>query len=205
MKQFYVKKAKNQKNKEIATNVQLLRGLLQSKSHYGAFSHETHSSNQKFIYGQRSKQTILNLHYTIQSIKRAIFLIHKILRGKRSVHHNTHKILIIGNTPTTLFFGQSPLFASTQLEFLSEDWVGGFLTNPLLLQDRLKNVRLIVALNTIQDDWLIQAATKINLPLIAITNTHIRSDSIEYPIFLNTRNIQSTFFFLFLLNKSLTT
>lgn len=184
-------------------NSKLLKSLLQSKSHYGARCDETRPANKNFIYGVRFQQTILNLHYTIQSIKRAFLLIEQLLKLKPNYFHKSHKILIICNNSQTRFFFHSNLQQKGPFEFVNENWVGGFLTNPTLLQERLKNVRLVLAFNVVRDNLLTKAMAQIDLPLISITNTHLHSNSISYPIFFNAANSQSIFFFCFLFKKYL--
>ena len=184
----------------LPVNSKLLLGLLQAKSYYGAPIKVTKPHNRKYVYGIRSKQTILNLQYTIHSLKRAFLMIEKILQTPPKYYRAPQsKILIICNNQQTQFFGHQ--LVHPRIQILQETWIGGFLTNPILLKDKLKNVELIIALNIIRDDLLIHATKKINIPLIAVTNTNFESQTIAYPIFINTKNSKSTFFLLFLFKK----
>ena len=186
----------------LPVNPKLLQGFLQAKSHYGASIKVTKPHNRKYLYGIRSKQTILNLQYTIHSLKRAFLLIGKILQTPPKYYRAPQsKILIICNNQQTQFLGHQ--LVHPRIQVLQETWIGGFLTNPILLKDKLKNVELIIALNIIRDDLLINAAKKSNIPLIAVTNTNFASQTIDYPIFINTKNAKSIFFFLFLFKKYL--
>lgn len=202
MKQFYVKKEKNLKNKKSSSNSKLLQLLLQSKTHYGALRYETQPINKNFIYGFRFNQTILNLQYTIQLIKRACLMVGKILNLKTKIFRQSQKILIITNHPQIMEWN-SKYLSNTRVRFITKSWIGGFLTNPALLKQDYKNICLVIAFNVVRDDLLTKAVAKLKLPLISITNTHLYSCNITYPIYINTTNIQSTLLVYYLLVKYL--
>lgn len=221
MNKFYEKKGKKIKNKPIDSEIKLLDGFLQSNSHCGTLAKDLHVKNYRYIYGIRSKQTLINLNITVQSVKRAFLMVGKILqkrrKGKRHLRlrqfgrrrfrgqrrPQTQKILIVCNDIETKGFNQA--FKKTpfrkKIVYLHEDWVGGFITNPLLLGTRLKNVSLIIGLNETHDNLLLQAAKRYRIPFMSVINTHMDSSLIPYPIVMNTKNLQSTFFLMFLLKK----
>lgn len=205
MNKFYEKKEKKIKNKLIDTNNKLLTGFLKSDSYLGAFSKDLHIHNYRYIYGNRSKRTFINLTLTVHAVKRAFLIIGKLLKLRLKKKQKA-KILIVCNSANTKKFYQAfkltPLH--NQIVYLHEDWVGGFITNPLLLNARLKRVGLIIGLNETHDNLLIHAARIYGVPFISVTNTHMNSNLITYPIMINTTNIESTFFLTFLLKKYLT-
>ena len=204
MKKFYVKKEKKIKNNKINNNTHLLASFLKANSHYGTPTKTLNINNSQYLYGIRSKQAVINLHHTIQSVRRSFLLIEKILR-KRKMKPMDHKILIVCNETKTKLFQQhfqSVPFAK-QIKYIHEDWVGGFITNPQLLQKRLKNIRLIIALNGTRDNLLINAARIASIPLISVVDTNINTNLIPYPIVMNTTKSESIFFFMFLLKKYL--
>lgn len=200
MKKFYVKKEKKIKNKYLDNNNKLLTRLLKSNSHYGAPLKNSHPNSLNYVYGIRSKQTIFNLEYTIQSLKRSLLLVEKVLQK-----NNKLKILVVCNDLKTKLFKEelTDNFLQNRIEFIDNKWSGGFITNPILLGKRLKNIGLIISFNEVKDNLLIKEAIKANIPLISVADTTINSNLIDYPIMINNNNIKSTFFLIFLFKKYL--
>jgi ribosomal protein S2 len=202
MNKFYGKKEKKIKNKLTGQNNKLLTGFFKTKSHHGTRQKDLHIKNTPYIYGIRSKQTLINLNLTVQSVKRVFLLIGKVLQNRVSWQPK-QKILIVCNDSNTKMFKKK--FELTpyrnQIVYIHEDWVGGFITNPFLLKTRLRNVSLIIGLNETHDNLLIHAAKIYRIPFISLIGTHMNSNLITYPILINTTHIKSTFLFVFLLIK----
>lgn len=204
MKKFYVKKEKKIKNNQIEHNTPLVTGFLKAKSHHGTPTKLLNIHNAQYLYGIRSNQAIIHVQHTIQSMKRSFLVVDKILRQRKRKKID-HKILIVCNDHHTRrfqhHFQDTPL--AHKVQYLREDWVGGFITNPQLLQKRLKQVRLIIALNGTRDNLLINAARIAAIPLISVVDTQTNANLVTYPIVLNTTHPDSIFFFMFLLKKYL--
>lgn len=198
MKQFYEKKEKKIKNKYLNNKNKLFKNLLNSNSHFGVELKDLNSKSLNYVYGKRNNQVILDLNYTIHSLKRSFTLVYKLLKNKK-------KILIICNDLKTQFL-KKELTNSTiekQIIFINKKWSGGSITNSLLLGNSLKNVSLIISFNDTKDELLIKEALKTKIPLISVSNVNINSNLINYPILINHNNIKSLFFLVFLFKNSL--
>lgn len=202
MNKSYEKKEKKIKNKTmINPQSNLLKNLIQTNIHLGKDIKVTHPNNIKYLFGIRSDQTILNLQYTIHSIKRALLVIKKTLK-LRETPTKKHKILIICNDLQTKIFSHEFKKLSSKIVILNSNWVGGLFTNEKILRSQYNDVRLIVAFNPIRDNLLIKAVKIAQIPLISVINTDTDSSLINYPILINTTNIKAI---VFLINLFLTT
>ena len=198
MKQFYEKKEKKIKNKYLSNNNKLFKNLLNSNSHFGNNIKDSNSKSFNYVYGKRNNQLILDLDFTAHSLKRSFLMISKLLKRKK-------KILIVCNDLKTQFLKKELINSSIekQVEFITQRWSGGFITNPLLLGNRLKNISLVISFNDTEDDLVIKEATKKKIPLISVSNVNIDPNLINYPILMNHNNIKSIFFLIFLFKKYL--
>jgi len=198
MKQFYEKKEKKIKNKYLSNNKKQFKNLLNSNSHFGYNIKDSNPKSFNYVYGKRNNQLILDLDFTAHSLKRSFLMISKLLKRKK-------KILIVCNDLKTQFLKKELINSSIekQVEFITQRWSGGFITNPLLLGNRLKNISLVISFNDTEDDLVIKEATKKKIPLISVSNVNIDPNLINYPILMNHNNIKSIFFLIFLFKKYL--
>lgn len=191
MRQYFEKKEKKIKNN------QFFKNLLKSKAYYGLSIKKSHQKSFPFAYGIRSNQLIIDLGYTIQSIKRSFALIHKILTTKKS------KILIVANDIKT----QTLITNSFSLNQNKKNRI--IITNKKRLSDSITNLDIrkdIGVILSFSDTYvysLIKESKSLKIPLICPINTKVNPELIEYPIVINTNNIKSTFFLIFLFSKFL--
>ena len=196
MKQFYEKKEKKIKNKYLSDNNKLFQSLLNSNSHLGSNLKSSNPKSFDYVYGKRNNQLILDLDFTIQSLKRSFLLINKLLKKKR-------KILIICNDLKTQYLKRelSDTLIKKQIKFITQKWSGGFITNPLLLDNQLKNISLVISFNDTEDNLVIKEVTRKKIPLVSVSNVNIDPNLINYPILINHNNVKSVFFLTFLFKK----
>lgn len=203
MKQYYEKKEKKIKNKYLLNKHTFLKQLLKSYGHLGHSLKDSHPKSFNYLIGFRSKQSIINLEYTVQSLQRSFLLIEKILL--KTVKNKKLKILIICNDSKTDFiekeFKDHPF--RKRMKFVCKKWVGGTLTNSLKSKNLTENVSLILSFNNIENNLIIKEAKINKIPLIAIINTDMNPGLIDYPIVVNNDNLISIKFLVFLFKKYL--
>ena len=194
MKQFYEKKEKKIKNKQFLKKLnienKLMVNLFKSNNHVGYPLKESNPKSFKYLHGIRSKQCIINLEHTVESLKRSFLLINYLLSNKKT-------ILIICNDFKIDFMKKEILksIINTPLEkqiiIIPDKWINGYFTNFY----NKKKISLIISFVN-NSDILIKESTISNIPLMSFTDTNKNPDNITYPILSNNSSIKSLFFLI---------
>jgi ribosomal protein S2 len=185
-------KKKNQSNL-------LLNSLFKSKNFYGEILNKTDKNIIPFIYGIRSNYAIINLKYTSFFLKRVFKLIEYTLKKKK-------KILIIGNSEDIKFLMNKNFTKNnSNIIFYNEEWINGLITNKMIHQIQkqpIKDIQLILIIkSSIDQKYLVQELSTLRIPIISLMNTDQDRKNIEYPIVMNTKNIQSIYTIMYWLRK----
>lgn len=185
-------KKKNQSNL-------LLNSLFKSKNFYGEILNKTNKNIIPFIYGIRSNYAIINLKYTSFFLKRVFKLIEYTLKKNK-------KILIIGNSADIKFLiNKNFTKNNSNIIFYNEEWINGFITNKMIHQiqnQSMKKIQLIFIIkSSIDQKYLVQELSTLRIPIISFMNTDQDRKNIEYPIVMNTKNIQSMYTMMYWLRK----
>ncbi len=183
MKSLKIKKNFNRKN--------LLKILFKSKNFNGVLIQELNFENKPYIYGTRFKSSIINLEYTINSLKRTFKLIRHLLQ-------NDKKILIIGNNHKLDFFKKYFQF-SNNIFFYEKKWKTNLMSNNFFKN----NFDLVIFFSNKKNDILLKEIVISNIPTISILDTEETKKNILYPIFSNNKNIKSLFVLLYFFRKNL--
>ena len=180
----------------------LLNSLFKSKNFYGESLNlnKINKKNFNFIYGFRHNFSIINLKTTIFYIQKALFLIKYYLKKKKN-------ILIIGNSFDISFLLNKKEYVNNNKNIIlyNKEWINGLLTNKTISNFiKKKNIKLVILLKSnIKEYYLLTEFYNKKIPIIALVNTNINIDYINYPIFSNTKNLKSLFFLIYLIKKVL--
>lgn len=192
------------KKKDNNNNI-LLNLLFKSKNIYGESLKETKKDVMPFIYGIRHNYTIINLKNVSLYLKRVFKLLEYILNKKE-------KILVIGNSDDIKFLVNKRFVKKNEnIIFYNDEWVNGLITNKIInnsinekLNNLLKNndIKLILIIkSSINENFLNQELSTLNIPIISFINTSQKLKNINYPIVSNSRNIKSLYTLMYLLRK----
>jgi ribosomal protein S2 len=183
MKNLKIKKEFNRKN--------LLKILFKSKSFNGVSIKELNFNNKPYIFGTRFNNSVINLEYTINSLKRSFKFIKNLLQ-------NNKKILIIGNNHKLDFFKKHFQF-SNNIFFYEKKWKTGLMSNNIIKNE----FDLIIFFSNKKNDILLKEVIISKIPTVSILDTEENKKNILYPIFSNNKNIKSLFVLLYLFRKNL--
>jgi ribosomal protein S2 len=189
---------KQLKKKENQQNI-LLNSLFKSKNFYGEILNKTNKNIVPFIYGIRHNYAIINLKYTSFFLKRIFKLIQYTIKKKK-------KILIIGNSDDIKFLiNKNFTKNNSNIIFYNKEWINGLITNKLInnIQNQsLKDIRLVIIVkSSINQKYLIQELSTLRIPIISFINTDCEIKNIQYPVLMNTHNIQSLYTVMYWLRK----
>jgi len=178
-------------------NNNLLNILFRSKILYGESLKNTNKEILPYIYGIRHKYTIIDLKYISFILKRIFKLIKFTIKKKK-------KILIIGNSNDMNFLINKQFIKNNKnIIFFNKEWVNGNITNKTInfFLNKKKIKLIFIIKSSINEEYLYQELSTLQIPIISFINTNKSLKSINYPIITNTKNIQSIFILMFLLRK----
>lgn len=183
----------------------LLNLLFKSKNIYGESLKSTNKDMMPFIYGVRHNYTIINLKNISFYLKRIFKLLEYMLKKKQ-------KILVIGNSEDIQFLINKKFVKDNKnILFFHDEWINGFLTNKivnnktneninfLLKKDKIKLILIIKS--SVNENFLNQELSTLNIPIISFVNTSQNLKHIDYPIVSNSKNIKSLYSLMYLLRK----
>nr|YP_010394024.1 ribosomal protein S2 [Hyaloperonospora arabidopsidis]DAZ88032.1 TPA_asm: ribosomal protein S2 [Hyaloperonospora arabidopsidis] len=194
-----IQKKKN-KNNNIFLNL-----LFKSKNMYGESLISTNKEILPFIYGKRHDHNIINL-------KNVSFFIKRIFKLIKYITQKNEKILIIGNADEIKFlFTRAFIKKNSNIIFFNKEWINGLITNKIinttfnkiihyLLNEHEIKLILIIK-NSIKDTFLNQEISTLQIPIISLINTNQSLKNINYPIVINSKNIQSIYTLMYLLRR----
>lgn len=183
----------------------LLNLLFKSKNIYGESLKETNKDMMPFIYGIRHNYTIINLKNISFYLKRVFKLLEYILNKKE-------KILVIGNADDIQFLVNKRFVKNNKnILFYNEEWINGLITNKITnnsINEKINNlfnkkeIKLILIIkSSVNEDFLNQELSTLNIPIISFINTSQNLKKINYPIVSNSKNIKSLYTLMYLLRK----
>lgn len=193
------KKEKKIKNKLIFDkknniNSILLRNLLKSRAHHGHLLKKTSPEIYPFLYGTRSKQSIIDLNITIQSLHRCFNFITNLINTNENLYFKYKKKRILFVCNNNKIKNLKPFLNHDYYYLLQKTWKTGYISK------RLKTVDLIISLSP--NDILEKESYLQGVPLISLVDTDSRNlNIIRYPIVTNTSSIQSIFLIIFLFQR----
>lgn len=186
------------KNIKKKNNNNLLNILFKSKNLYGESLKDTNKEILPYIYGIRHKYSIINLKSVSLVLKRIFKLIQFTIRKKK-------KILIIGNSNDINFLINKQFIKNNHnILFFNKEWVNGLITNKTIqFYLNKKKIELILIIkSSIDDIYLNQELSTLQVPIISFLNTDQSLKNINYPVVSNSKNIKSIFTLMFLLRKT---
>lgn len=193
-----------QKQKFKNNNI-LLNLLFKSKNMYGELSTYTNRDIFPFLFGIRYDYTIINL-------KDVSFFLKRIFKLIKYTLQKNEKILIIGNSDEVQFLLTTPFIKkNSNIIFFNTEWINGLITNKinnttlnkiinyLFKEDEIKLILIIKS--SVKDTFLKQELASLKIPIISLINTTQTLNNINYPIIMNSKNIQSIYTLMYLLRK----
>ena len=183
----------------------LLNLLFKSKNMYGESLMYTNNEILPFIYGSRYNQTIINL-------KNISFILKRIFKLIKYITQKKQKILIIGNSNEIKFlFTTAFIKKNNNIIFFNKDWINGLITNKIMHTTFNKLIHYLIKENeikliliiksSIKDTFLNQELFTLKIPIISLINTSQTIKNINYPIVINSKNIQSIYILMYLVRR----
>ena len=172
--------------------------LLNKRVHLGHQKGQFNPKIASFLYGVREGIHFLDLNITLLSLRRILFLIQELVC-------NGGKILFVG-TDKDIFNNIAKLAANHSQYFISQKWIGGFLTNYYtVLKSKKKNNKfnfnqiknltelqnLIFFFNVNKNKVAINEASLLNIPTIGIIDTNTSIKNITYTIPSNDDSVET--------------
>lgn len=164
-----------------------LKNLLKSNNHYGYLINKSSSKSFAYLYGIRNNRCIINLNYTIVSLKRSLLLIKNFIKQDKI-------ILIVCNDFRLNYLNR---FIKNK-NIISSKWEEGFLT-----KQKTNKISLIILFNLKNNDIILKESKICKIPIISIIDTNKNPGNITYPVLTNENNLKSLFLLIFFFKKIL--
>lgn len=161
--------------------------------YYATLGHNIKSVNPKFyanLLGFRKNVSLINIEKTKESLRLANQFLNGIFSKK-----NCSMLFVNLNNESSI---STKICALRSVQpFLIKSWWGGTFTN-VLCQNKIDIIFVTSAKN---NNFILQEAKKLNIPVIAVVDTDIDPNLVTFPIWLNDESVNIHHELTFLLSS----
>jgi small subunit ribosomal protein S2 len=149
-----------------------MRQMIEAGAHFGHQTRRWNPKMRRFIYGERNGIYVIDLDQTVGLIEQA--------------YSFTRDLVADGGT--VLFVGTKKQAAETiryqaervGMPYVTERWMGGMLTNFETIMKKAPDA--VFVLDTVKEHIAVTEANKLGIPVVAVVDTNVDPDVIQYPI-----------------------
>jgi len=166
-----------------------IKQLLEAGVHFGHKTSRWHPKMAPYIHSKRQDSHIIDLTKTVEGLEKALPAITKAVEGGR-------KVLFVG-TKKQVKEAVREAAESVNQPYVVERWVGGMLTNSATVNQQIKKMKTLekrmesgelakryskLEVQAIADANAIREAKTLNIPVVAIVDTNVNPEGIDYVI-----------------------
>ena len=151
---------------------------------YASLGHKSEAVDPKAyanLLGFRNNTSVLNIEKTRESL----FLTSMFLKSVFTKKKGKASVLFLNLNEESNVVTKACAFKSVQ-PFLVKNWFSGALTN-VLLKDK---VDVIFLLSSKNNNFVLQEAQKLNIPVIALVDSDTSSNMVTFPILTNDNSLE---------------